>query len=324
MPALAPPSRLWRAAACLLLTAGLVACGEGNPEAPLGALRDGIPAQAGRVPGTVTRVGGTDTADVVAKLRAAIIANGGAVATVVDHSAQAAKAGTGFPKVLTVVGGSAATQVPLLRLDQRAGALLPERYLVRQDVEGGAVTVTYDSANYIAAVAGITDAAASTPLATGAADVAYAATGDAPEALPSPLVGVTSAGFLQTVFGSADVPATAGRLTRAAGRVPTSDAGTVDLAAGSATGGPAIRPTTTVLVNIPEAEGPLLQLAPSMAIEFPMRFVIWVDDQNRTQIGHPSPASLAARYGVPPTDPAVVKLTTEADRLARTAAGLLQ
>ena len=99
---------------------------------------------------------------------------------------------------------------------------------------------------------------------------------------------------------------------------------TVDLAAGSATDGPAIRPTTAVLVNVPEAEGPLLQAAPSMALEFPLRFLVWVDDQNRTLIGYPSPASLAARHGVAATDPAVVKLTTEADRLARTAAGLLQ
>jgi uncharacterized protein (DUF302 family) len=313
-----------RLAVGLALAAVLTACGEGNPEAALGPLKDGVPALAGRVPGTVTRTGGSDTAAVVAKLQTAITSKGGAVATVVDHSAQTAKAGTAFPKVITVVGGSPATQVPLLRLDQRAGVLLPERYLVRQDIDGGGVSVTYDSANYVAALSGIRDATASTPLAAGAADVAYAATGNDPQAVPTPLVGITPARFVLSVFGSADVPVTVGRLTRAAGRAPTANAATIDLAAGSAAGGPAIRPTSTVLVNVPEAEGPLLQAAPSMAIEFPLRFVIWIDDQNRTQIGYPSPASLAARHGVAATDPAVVKLTTEADRLARTAAGLLQ
>jgi uncharacterized protein (DUF302 family) len=328
MTAVASPPRsrirVRRLAVGLVLVVGLTACGEGNPEAPLGPLKDGLPALAGRVPGTVTRAGGTDTADVVAKLQAAITSKGGAVATVVDHSARAARAGTSFPEVVTVVGGSPATQVPLLRLDQRAGVLLPERYLVRQDVEGGAVTVTYDSADYVAAVSGIGDAAASAPLATGAADVAYAATGHDPQALPTPLIGVTPARFVVSVFGSADVPVTVGRLTRAAGRAPTSNAAAVDLAAGSATDGPVIRPTSAVLVNVPEAEGPLLQAAPSMALEFPLRFLVWIDDQNRTLIGYPSPASLAARHGVAATDPAVVKLTTEADRLARTAAGLLQ
>ena len=53
--------------------------------------------------------------------------------------------------------------MPLLRVDQRAAANLPQHYLVRQAADGS-VTVTMNSADYLAAVSKVTSPAAGTAL----------------------------------------------------------------------------------------------------------------------------------------------------------------
>jgi uncharacterized protein (DUF302 family) len=142
--------------------------------------------------------------------------------------------------------------------------------------------------------------------------------------LGSPLIGVTPTDFLLTAVSNANVAATADRLRRAADRPPTRSVAVADLAAGSAAGGPAIRPTTEVFVSVPEAEAALIAATPSFGIDLPLRFVIWLDDQNRTQVGYPDVRRLALRHGVGPEDPNVARLVAEADRLARTAAGIIR
>jgi uncharacterized protein (DUF302 family) len=133
---------------------------------------------------------------------------------------------------------------------------------------------------------------------------------------------VTPSNYLLTVVGSASVPTTVDRLRRGADRRPTRSVATVDLAAGSADPGPAIRPTSVVLASDAQAEAPLLAAAPSIGLDLPLRFVVWLDDQNRTQIGHPDVRRIAARHGVAVDDPNIAQLAADADRLSRLAAGI--
>ncbi|NMI00737.1 DUF302 domain-containing protein [Pseudonocardia acidicola] len=301
----------------------LVLAGCGDPGRAQGPLADGQPSLPGQAPGTVVLTGTGDAGQVVQRLQDAVTANSGTVATVVDHTAQARAAGVELAASTLVIGGPPAAQVPLLLADQRAGANLPQRYLVRQE-PGGPVTVTYNGATYIAAVSGVTDAAARTALRDTSAAVAAQATGDASDQISAPLIGVTPADFLLTVFGSADVPATVARLRRAADAGPSRVAASIDMAAGSDRFGPAIRPTSVVFVSNAEAEAPLLRAAPTMGLELPMPYVVWVDDQARTQIGHPDIRKLAQRHGIAPTDPAVTRILADSERLARIAAGLQQ
>jgi uncharacterized protein (DUF302 family) len=266
---------------------------------------------------------GTDPAQIVQRLQDAITAGGGRVAAVVDHAAGARAAGVEIPSNIVVIGGAPAAQVPLVRADQRAAANLPQRYQVRQGGDGS-VSLFYDGADYVAAVSGVVVPEARLALRDASAAVAGQAVPGVTPPPPAALLGVTPANYLLTVFGSADVPVTVERLRRNADRGASRSVGIVDMAAGSADPGPAVRPTSVVLVSTPPAEAPLLAAAPSFGLDLPMRFVVWIDDQNRTQIGYPDVRRLAARHGVRADDPNIVRLAADADRLARLAAGLIQ
>jgi uncharacterized protein (DUF302 family) len=249
----------------------------------------------------------------VQQLRDAITADGGTVAVVVDHAARAREAGVEVPPNTVVVGGPPAATVPLLQATQAAGAALPQSYLVRQEVAGSA-TVTYNGADYLAAVSGVIAPGAQDAVRDASNAVATRVTGAAGP-LASALVGVTPAGQLITGTDAASVAVLTSRLTTAADTGTTSVAAEVDLAAGD----PALRPTRVVLVNDPAAEAPLLRAAPSIGLDLPLRFVIWSDAENRTQIAYPDPRRLAARHGVPADDPAVAQLAADAARLVDTA-----
>lgn len=308
-----------RSGAAVVLVLLVAACGTaGAAAAPLvTTLPPGQPA------GTVTVGAGSDVAQVAGQIQDAIVATGGTVAAVLDHTAAARALGVDLPPSTVVVGGAAAAMLPLLRADQRAGANLPPRYLVRE-VTPGAVAVTYDGADYLAAVSGVPARDARDTLrGAGVAVIGRVAPGvEPPPALP--LIGVTPADHLVAVFGSADVGSTVDRLRRAADLGGGRPEGAVDLAAGSGDPGPALRPTTVVLVAFPTTEGPLLAAAPSIGLDLPLRFVVWLDELNRTQIGHPDVRRIAARHGLAADDPNVARLAADADRLARLAAGIIE
>jgi uncharacterized protein (DUF302 family) len=289
------------------------ACGTGESVYDLAP-----PARPGQSAGTVVLTASSDAASTVKRLQDAITANGGTVAAVVDHAAAAKAVGVALPANTVVIGGSPGARAPLLRAGQRAGATLPERYLVRQGT-GRTVTITYDSADYVAAVSEVPDAAASTALAAEIARVAAAAADVRSTPLPAPLIGVTSFEFLLVVAGDATVATTVTRLRNAVDRSPSTITGVIDL--GAATPAPTIRATTSVLVSTPEAEAPLIAAAPTFGLEMPMRYLVWVDDKQITQVGCTNVRLLAARHGLPTDDPNVTRLATDADRLVKIATG---
>ena len=171
-------------------------------------------------------------------------------------------------------------------------------------------------------MSGVVDMAATTPFAQSTdkvADAAAAATGVHQSA---PLIGVTPTGFLRVA-----------REQRVACRSPSRDCATAvsrgretvvttqDLATGSGDAGPALRATTSLLVSAPTITSPLMAAAPTFGLELPLRFVVWLDDKNITQIGYVDVGVLAARHGLKADDPNVVRLAAECDRLAKIAAG---
>jgi uncharacterized protein (DUF302 family) len=295
-----------------LAACSVAACGTGESVYDLAP-----PARPGQAAGTVVVTGSADVAATVKRLQDAITAAGGTVAATVDHAADAKAAGVTLPAATVVIGGSPGAQAPLLRAGQRAGATVPERYLVRQGA-GGVATITYDSADYVAAVSGVIDPAASTALAAEIGAVAARGAGVRSLPLPAPLLGVSPQEFLLVVAGDTTVPTTVTRLRSNAPQGSTVVAA-IDLAA--ATPAPAIRPTTEVLVSTPAAESPLIAAAPSFGLEMPMRYLVWVDDQQITQVGCTNVRLLATRHGLPADDPNVVRLAADADRLVKIVTG---
>ena len=100
----------------------------------------------------------------VKKVQDAITANGGTVLATVDNAADTGVTGVTVPANTVVIGGASATGLPMLRANQQAAAALPERYLLRQDGQGK-VSLVYNGPDYVAAVSGVTDLAASNPFA---------------------------------------------------------------------------------------------------------------------------------------------------------------
>jgi uncharacterized protein (DUF302 family)/uncharacterized membrane protein YidH (DUF202 family) len=58
-------------------------------------------------------------------------------------------------------------------------------------------------------------------------------------------------------------------------------------------------PTKLVLFGTPKAGTPLMLAAPSIAIDLPLKILIWEDDQGKAWISYNSPEFLEQRHGVP-------------------------
>jgi uncharacterized protein (DUF302 family) len=257
----------------------------------------------------------------VKKLQDAITAGGGVVLATVDNAADVRASGAAaIPANTVVIGGAPAVGFPMLRANQQAAAALPERYLLRQDTTGN-VSLTYNGPDYVAAVSGVVDLAATNPFTSATSSVADKASGASGGHSSAPLIGVTPKGFLRTAVGNANVPLTVARLRDALDVPDETVVANQDMAAGSADPGPALRATQSLLIGAPAFTAPLVSAAPTFGLELPLRFVVWLDDKNNTQVGYVDVGTMAARHGLKADDPNVVRLAAECARLANAATG---
>lgn len=61
-----------------------------------------------------------------------------------------------------------------------------------------------------------------------------------------------------------------------------------------------LRPTKLLIFGSPKAGTPLMAAAPTSAIDLPLKILVWVDEEGRTQISYNSAAYLLARHSLPP------------------------
>jgi uncharacterized protein (DUF302 family) len=61
-----------------------------------------------------------------------------------------------------------------------------------------------------------------------------------------------------------------------------------------------MRPTKLMIFGSPKAGTPLMLAAPSIAIDLPLKILVWEDVQGKVWVSYNSPAYLQARHGVPP------------------------
>jgi uncharacterized protein (DUF302 family) len=62
-----------------------------------------------------------------------------------------------------------------------------------------------------------------------------------------------------------------------------------------------LRETTLVLFGNPAAGTPVMHAAPLVAIDLPLKVVIWSDSERGTIVSYRAPSALAARYGLDAT-----------------------
>ena len=61
-----------------------------------------------------------------------------------------------------------------------------------------------------------------------------------------------------------------------------------------------MRPTKLMIFGSPKAGTPLMIATPSIAIDLPLKILVWEDAQGKTWVSYNSPEYLQERHGVPP------------------------
>jgi uncharacterized protein (DUF302 family) len=58
-------------------------------------------------------------------------------------------------------------------------------------------------------------------------------------------------------------------------------------------------PTKLLVFGIPKAGTPIMQAAPSAALDLPLKILVWEDSERKVWISYNSPAYLQQRHGIP-------------------------
>jgi uncharacterized protein (DUF302 family) len=64
--------------------------------------------------------------------------------------------------------------------------------------------------------------------------------------------------------------------------------------------GMTMRPTKLLIFGSPKAGTPLMVAAPSIAIDLPLKILVWEDEQGKTWISYNAPEYLRERHSLPP------------------------
>lgn len=75
-----------------------------------------------------------------------------------------------------------------------------------------------------------------------------------------------------------------------------------------------MRPTKLLIFGNPKAGTPLMLAAPSIAIDLPLKILVWEDDHGKVRVSYNSPEYLMQRHNLPPNllqNIAVVKALAE-------------
>jgi uncharacterized protein (DUF302 family) len=103
---------------------------------------------------------------------------------------------------------------------------------------------------------------------------------------------------LVTLRSAHDFKTTLDRLLQALKAKNITVFATVDHAAGAATVGLALRPTTLVVFGNPAAGTPVMQIEQTAGIDLPLKALVWEDENGATNLSYNDPAWIAARHSV--------------------------
>jgi uncharacterized protein (DUF302 family) len=121
---------------------------------------------------------------------------------------------------------------------------------------------------------------------------------------------MTSEGFISTI--SLDSFAkTVDRLERACAERGLAIFARIDHAAAAAGVGLVLRPTVVLIVGNPRAGTPLMIAFPNIAIDLPLRVLVWEDNEGRVHLGTNDPEWFARRHSTTlPEEPQVKAMRT--------------
>jgi uncharacterized protein (DUF302 family) len=103
---------------------------------------------------------------------------------------------------------------------------------------------------------------------------------------------------LVTVRSTHDFSTTLERLLAALKEKNVTVFSRIDHAAGAASVGLAMRPTTVVIFGNPAAGTPLMQAAQTAGIDLPLKALVWQTADGTVNLSYNEPAWIAARHGL--------------------------
>ena len=72
----------------------------------------------------------------------------------------------------------------------------------------------------------------------------------------------------------------------------------IDHGVAAAKAGLELRPTVVLIFGNARAGTPLMQMAPTIAIDLPLKAVVWQDEANATWLGYNDPVWISRRHGL--------------------------
>jgi uncharacterized protein (DUF302 family) len=94
----------------------------------------------------------------------------------------------------------------------------------------------------------------------------------------------------------------------------------IDHAAAAKAAGLELKPTEVIMFGNPKLGTPLMQANRQIAIDLPMRVLIWEDDAGKVWLGYTAPATLKGRYNIDGREEALKTMAGALDAFT-TAAG---
>ena len=128
----------------------------------------------------------------------------------------------------------------------------------------------------------------------------------------------TAAGIV-TVTSAVSFDSTLARLERAATAKGLTVAAKIDHAAAAQRAGLTLRPTTLVIAGNPAAGTPLMLADQTMAVELPLRFLVWQGDDGKARVSYDPIKSIAARHKLGGRDELLARMTTAIEGIVQEA-----
>lgn len=104
---------------------------------------------------------------------------------------------------------------------------------------------------------------------------------------------------IKTLASSVSVSETIARIEKAVAEHGLTLFAHIDHTGAAASVGLEMQPAHVLVFGSPQAGTPLMVATPLLALDLPLKALIWQDDTGQAQVSYTDPAYLGARYGIP-------------------------
>lgn len=229
----------------------------------------------------------------------------------IDHAANAETVGDSLHPTRVTLFGNPQLGTPLMQANRRAGLDLPQKMLIYETPDGRAI-LAYNGTNYLAARHGLDGAETLPKMATALQGLA-AQIADS-TVTPADSASIEGGAGIIEVESDASVEETVRRLRAAIDRNEAlSVMAELDHAANAARVDMQLPPTRLLVFGNPALGTPLMQDAPTMALDLPQKMLVYEAEDGTVYLAYNDPFFLAERHVItgPPS-----RLHTIADALA--------